>query len=43
VFLNFETPPEIYEALAKEATAVVVGEDEKRTLDLRVARLALDR
>jgi hypothetical protein len=43
LFLNFDTPPEIFEALVKEATAVVVGEDEKRTIELRVARVPQDR
>jgi hypothetical protein len=43
VLLNPDTSPEILEALVKEATTVVVGEDDKRTLDLRVARGPQDR
>jgi hypothetical protein len=43
LLLNPDTSPEIFEALVKEATTVVVGEDDKRTLDLRVARGPQDR
>jgi hypothetical protein len=43
VLLNPDTSPEILEALVKEATTVVVGEDDKRTLDLRVAPGPQDR
>jgi hypothetical protein len=38
LYLNSDTEPEAFEALIKEATTVVIGEDEKRTVDLRVAR-----
>ena len=38
LYLNPDTEPEAFEALIKEATTVVIGEDEKRTVDLRVAR-----
>jgi hypothetical protein len=38
MMLTSDTTPEVFEALVKEATAVVLGEDDKRTVDLRVAR-----
>ena len=37
-FVGPHTPVEAFEALVKEATAVVIGEDEKRTIELRVAK-----
>ena len=37
VYLGQGAGPEVYESLTKEATIVVIGEDEKRTVDLRVA------
>ncbi len=43
ITLTMETSQEAFEALIKEATTVVVGEDEKRTLDLRVAKDSQDR
>ena len=43
MMLTSDTSPEAYEALVKEATTVVVGEDDKRTLDLRVAKDSQDR
>ena len=40
VYLSPDTGPEVFEQLVKEATAVTVGEDEKRAVDLRVVRIA---
>jgi hypothetical protein len=33
-----DLPPEFFEGLAKDATRVVVAEDERRVVDLRVSR-----
>lgn len=38
VFLTPDLAPEAFEPLVKDATAVVVGEDDKRTIDLRLAK-----
>ena len=43
VSFTLEGGPEQFEPLTKEATMVVVGEDEKRTVDLRVASGVHDR
>jgi hypothetical protein len=40
VYLSPDTGAEVFEQLIKEATAVTVGEDEKRSVDLRVVRIA---
>ena len=40
VYLSPDTGSEVFEQLIKEATAVTVGEDEKRSVDLRVVRIA---
>jgi carboxypeptidase family protein len=39
-YLSSDTGPEFFEALVKEATSVTIGEDEKRTVDLRVVKVA---
>ena len=39
-YVSPDTSPELFEQLAKEGTSVTVGEDEKRTVDLRVVRIA---
>jgi protocatechuate 3,4-dioxygenase beta subunit len=38
VYLGPDTSPDFFEALTKEATTVVIAEDEKRTVDLRVSK-----
>jgi hypothetical protein len=39
-FLSPETSPEVFEQLVKDATSVVLNEDETRSVDLRVVRPA---
>ena len=39
-FLTPDTGPEVFEQMVKDSTLVTVGEDEKRTVDLRVVRPA---
>lgn len=38
VYLSPDAGPDLFEGLVKEATAVTVGEDEKRAIDLRVTK-----
>ena len=40
LYLSPDTSPDVFDQLVKEATAVTVGEDEKRSVDLRVVRIA---
>jgi hypothetical protein len=41
-FMSGDVGPEFFEPLVKEATTVVIGEDEKRTIDLRVMKRSQD-
>jgi hypothetical protein len=38
-YLTPDTDPEVFEQMVKDSTAVTVGEDEKRSVDLRVVRI----
>jgi protocatechuate 3,4-dioxygenase beta subunit len=38
-YLTPDTDPDVFEQLVKDSTAVTVGEDEKRSVDLRVVRI----